>query len=55
MATRERRKFTPEFWRAAFKPVEQPRRLLSAVARNLGVERWVLKRWVDNFAAGRVE
>ena len=27
----------------------------SAVARELGVQRSVLKRWVDNFAAGRYE
>ena len=28
---------------------------MSAVARELGVERSVLKRWIDNFAAGRYE
>jgi transposase-like protein len=39
--------------REAFKPVEQPGQSLFAVARNLGVERRVLKRWVDNFAARR--
>lgn len=55
MATRERRKFTPEFKREAVKLAEQPGRSLSAVARELGVERSVLKRWVDNFAAGRYE
>lgn len=55
MATRERRKFTAEFKREAVKLVEQPGRSLSAVARDLGVERSVLKRWVDNFAEGRYE
>ena len=55
MATRERRKFTPEFKREAVKLAAQPGRSLSAVARELGVERSVLKRWVDNFAAGRYE
>lgn len=55
MATRERRRFTPEFEREAVKLAEQPGRALSAVARELGVERSVLKRWVENFAAGRYE
>jgi transposase len=55
MATRERRKFTAEFKREAVKLAEQPGRSLAAVARELGVERTVLKRWVDNFAAGRYE
>ena len=55
MATKERRKFTPEFKREAVKLAAQPGRSLSAVARELGVERSVLKRWVDNFAAGRYE
>jgi transposase len=55
MATRERRKFTPEFKREAVKLAEQPGRSLSAVARELGVARTALKLWVDNFAAGRYE
>ena len=55
MATKERRKFTPEFKREAVKLAEQPGRSLSAVARELGVERSVLKAWVSNFAAGRYE
>ena len=55
MATRERRKFTAEFKREAVKLAEQPGRSLAAVARELGVERTVLKRRVDNFAAGRYE
>lgn len=55
MATKERRSFTAEFKREAVKMVEQPGRSLAAVARELGVERSVLKRWVENFAAGRYE
>jgi len=55
MGTRERRNFTPEFKREAVKLAEQPGRSLSAVARELGIERSVLKRWVENFAAGRYE
>jgi transposase-like protein len=55
MAIKERRKFTPEFKREAVKLAEQPGRSLAAVARELGVERSVLKAWVDNFAAGRYE
>lgn len=55
MGTKERRSFTPEFKREAVKMVEQPGRSLAAVARDLGVERSVLKRWVENFAAGRYE
>ena len=55
MATKGRRKFTPEFKREAVKLAEQPGRSLAAVARELGVERSVLQRWVSNFAAGRYE
>lgn len=55
MATRERRKFTPEFKREAVKLTEQPGRSLTSVAREVGVARTVLKLWVDNFAAGRYE
>jgi transposase len=28
---------------------------MTAVARELGIERSVLKHWIDNFAAGRYE
>ena len=52
---RKRRKFTPEFKREAVKLAAQPGRSLAAVARELGVERSVLKAWVNNFAAGRYE
>jgi transposase len=55
MATRSRRKFTPEFKREAVKLAEQPGRSMAAVARELGIERSVLKHWVDNFADGRYE
>jgi transposase len=55
MATKQRRSFTAEFKREAVKLAEQPGRSLSAVARELGVERSVLKRWMENFAAGKYE
>lgn len=55
MASKQRRSFTPEFEREAVKLAEQPGRSLSAVARELGVERSVLKRWIDNFEAGKYE
>ena len=55
MATRARRKFTAEFKREAMKLAEQPGRSVAAVARELGVERSVLKGWIDNFASGRYE
>ena len=55
MATRERRQFTPEFKREAVKLAERPGRSLSAVARELGIQRSVLKLWMQNFAAGKYE
>lgn len=55
MATRQRRSFSAEFKREAVKLAEQPGRSLSAVARELGVQRSVLKHWVGNFASGRYE
>lgn len=55
MGTKQRRSFTPEFKREAVKLAEQPGHSLSAVARELGVERSVLKRWVENFASGKYE
>ena len=55
MATGTRRAFTAEFKREAVKLVQQPGRSLSAVARDLGVERSVLKNCIDNFAAGKYE
>ena len=55
MATGTRRAFTAEFKREAVKLAQQPGRSVSAVARDLGVERSVLKNWIDNFAAGKYE
>jgi transposase len=55
MATRIRRQFTAEFKREAVKLAEQPGRSMSAVAKELGIERSVLKHWIDNFASGRYE
>ena len=55
MGTKQRRSFTSEFKREAVKLAEQQGRSLSAVARELGVERSVLKRWVENFASGKYE
>lgn len=55
MATKQRRQFTAEFKREAARLTEQPGRSQAAVAREVGVERSVLKGWVNNFAAGRYE
>lgn len=55
MGTKQRQSFTSEFKREAVKLAEQPGHSLSAVARELGVERSVLKRWVENFASGKYE
>lgn len=55
MATRQRRRFTDEFKREAVKLAEQPGRSASAIARELGIQRSVLKGWIENFAAGRYE
>ena len=55
MATKARRRFTAEFKREAVKLAEQAGRTVSAVARELGVERSVLKRWMENFASGKYE
>ena len=48
-------KFAAEFKREAVKLAEQPGRSVAAVARELGVERSVLKGWIDNFASARYE
>ena len=55
MATKTRRRFTAEFKREAVKLAEQPGRSVSAVARELGVQRSVLKHWMTNFASGKYE
>ena len=53
MATKARRRFTDEFKREAARLAEQPGRTVTAVARELGVERSVLKRWMEHFASGK--
>lgn len=55
MARRERRKSTPEFKREAVKTVEQPGRSLTAVARELDIDRSVFERWAKSFVAGKYE
>jgi transposase len=55
MATKARRRFTDEFKREAARLAEQPGRTVTAVARELGVERSVLKRWMESFASGKYE
>jgi transposase len=55
MGTKQRRSFTSEFKREAVRLAEQPGRSFSVVARELGVDRSVLKRWMDNFASGKYE
>jgi len=50
-----RRSFTDEFKREAVKLATQPGVKMSVVARDLGVERSVLRRWVENIAQGRYE
>ena len=53
MATKARRRFTDEFKREAARLAEQPGRTVTAVARELGVEGSVFKRWMENFASGK--
>ena len=55
MATRQRRRFTDEFKREAVKLAEQPGHSLSAIARDLGIQRSVLKGWMEKFSVGRYE
>ena len=50
-----RRSFTDEFKREAVKLATQPGVKMSMVARDLGVERSVLRRWVNNTSQGRYE
>lgn len=44
---RVRRTFTPEFKRDAVALVERERKTVSEVARNLGIARSLLQRWID--------
>jgi len=50
-----RRKFTEEFKREAVQLVSQPGSTLLGVSRSLGIDRSVLKRWVDKAREGRYE
>ena len=44
--TRTRRSFTDEFKREAVKLVKQPGAMVTHIARDLGIEASVLRRWV---------
>jgi transposase len=52
---RTRRKFSDEFKREAVKVASQPGVTFTMVARELGVERSVLRRWVENARTGRYD
>lgn len=45
--TRTRRSFTDEFKREAVKLVKQPGAMVTRIARDLGIEASVLRRWVN--------
>ena len=47
---RVRRTFTPEFKRDAVRLVVRERKTVSEVARNLGLARSLLQRWVEQHA-----
>jgi transposase len=53
--TRTRRTFTDEFKREAVRLVEQPGGAVSQVARDLGLEPSVLRRWVAQMRGGNWE
>ena len=53
MATR--RKFSDEFKREAVKLATQPGSTVTTIAKELGVERSVLRNWVLNAQQGRYE
>lgn len=48
--TRTRRSFTDEFKREAVKLVKQPGAMVTHIARDLGIEASVLRRWVSRNA-----
>ena len=50
-----RRKFTDEFKREAVKLCTQPGAVVTQVARNLGVDQSVLRRWVQLERGGALE
>jgi len=50
--TRTRRSFTDEFKREAVKLVKQPGTMVTHIARDLGIEASVLRRWVNQDSEG---
>ena len=50
--TKTRRSFTDEFKREAVKLVKQPGSKVTHIARDLGIEQSVLRRWVDQERGG---
>jgi len=53
--TKTRRSFTGEFKREAVKLVKQPGAKITHIARDLGIEQSVLRRWVDQERGGVLE
>lgn len=53
--TKTRRSFTDEFKREAVKLVKQPGAKVSQIARDLGIEQSVLRRWVDQQRGGALD
>lgn len=45
MKTDQRRKYDPDFKRQAVRLIEEPGRMVSEVAENLGIEKDLLYRW----------
>lgn len=50
--TKTRRSFTDEFKREAVKLVKQPGAKVTHIARDLGIEQSILRRWVDQERGG---
>jgi transposase len=50
--TKTRRSFTDEFKREAVKLVKQPGAMVTHIARDLGIEPTVLRRWVNQEREG---
>ena len=50
-----RRRFTDEFKREAVKLCKQPGAVVTQVARNLGIDHSVLRRWVQHARDGALE
>jgi transposase len=53
--TRTRRSFTDEFKREAVKLVKQPGAMVTHIARDLGIEASVLRRWVYQEREGAMD